>query len=422
MRRSSGSGYGAAPTRNGMPHLALYMVLAAAVCASLGCRGPERTQVTVIAGPQPTKAAAPADGRRFDILPGAKLSPDGAVLATGVMPAVEGAKTRVYVNQVWFMDADTGQVLAMTDPGVQCGFYNWGPGNSYLMNVKHPGHPSQLVWARSPTEAYTTIAPDDPTLGDGIRGLSPHFDPQMKWVVVEASRVGAPEDSRRVEILAIALHGSNTKRIWQSEHFADVVSFVSNPRDPQTPMVLLGGQISGEAGGSEVAAIAVPSGAVLWRSRLSDEPARVGEIQPYGPGQVIVPVMIGGSILPGSGIHTEIFRVHLADGEVSQIADVPADCSSLAALKDAGSPSVFMASSWDVWQVGLPGSGVLTRKVADGSLVARPWGPIRRSSDGDIEAYFWGIHCLYRCHLRAGMSEIFWGRRLLSDDPPRVAR
>ncbi len=376
--------------RNGMPRFALYVVLAAAVFAGVGCRGPERTQVTVIAGTQPTKAAAPADGQRFDILPGARLSPDGKVLATGAMSTVRSSRTHLYVYQVWLMDADTGRVLAVTDPGVRCLFYNWGPGNSYLMNVEHPGHPSQLVWARSPTQAYTTIAPDDLTLGDRIRGLSPHFDSGMKWVVVEASPAGAPGDSRGAETLAIPLHGGNTRSIWQSGHFADVVGFVANPRDPQTPMVLLGSRIDEKAGGSELAAVAVPSGAVLWRSRLGDESGRAGEAQPYGPGQVIVPLTIGESTLPGSGIHTEIFRVHLADGEVSQIADVPADCSSLAALKDAGSPSVFMASSWDVWQVGLPGSGVLTRKVVDGSLVARPWGPIRRSSDGDIEAYFLG--------------------------------
>lgn len=422
MRRSNGSGYGAAPMRNGSPCFALCMVLTASVLSGVGCRGPERTQVTVIGGPQPARAAAPAEGQRFDILPGARLSPDGKVLATEVMSAVGGSQTRVYVNQVWFMDADSGQVLALTDPGLQCMFYNWGPRNSYSMNVEHPGHPSQLVWARSPTEAYTTIAPDDLTLGERIRGLSPHFDPQMKWVVVEVSPAGAPEDSRRAEILAIPLHGSNTKKIWQGERFVYVVGFVSNPRDPDTPMVLLGGQVDEEAGGSEVAAIAVPSGAVVWRARLSDESGSVGEMQPYGPGQVIVPLTIGESILPGSGIHSEIWRVHLADGEVSQIADVPANCESLIAFQDGGRHAAYMASSWDVWQVGIPGSGVITREVVAGSLNARPWGPIRRSSDGGVEAYFWGIHCLYRCHLEEGRTGLFWGRRLLSDDPPRVVR
>jgi hypothetical protein len=397
------------------------MILTAAVLAGVGCRGPERTQVTVIGGLQPAKAAAPAEGRRVSILPGARLSPDGKMLATDVMSTVKSSRTHEYVHQVWFMDADSGQVLAMTDPAVACMFCTWGPANSYLMSVEHPGHPWQLVWARSLTEIPAPVSPGDLTLGDRIRGVS-HLDAALKWVVVEAIPMGAPEDSGAAEVLAIPLHGGKAQRIWQGEGFVWVSGFVSNPRDPQTPMVLLGGQAAAEAGGSEVAAIAVPSGAVLWAARLSDESAIVGEVQPYGPGQVIVPLTIGESILPGSGIHTEIWQVNLADGRSSRIADVPADCQSLVAFQDRDRPSIFMASSWDVWQVGLPGSGVATKRVVDGSFNARPWEPIRRSSHGGVEAYFWGLHCLYRCHLEEGTTELFWGRRLLSDDPPRVAR
>ncbi len=422
MRRSSGSRYGAVPMRNRRPCFALCMALAAAVFAGVGCRGPERTQVTVIGGTQPAKAAAPAEGQRLNIMPGARLSPDGKMLATDVMSAVRNSRTHQYVMQVWFMDADSGQVLAMTDPAVQSMFYRWGPGNSYLMSVERPGHASQLVWARSPTEAYTTIAPNDRTLGDRIRGVSPHFDPQMKWVVVEASPVGAPEDDPATEVLAIPLRGGKTHRIRRGKAFVGVGGFVNNPRKPEMPMVLVGGQVDEKACGSEVAAIAIPSGAVLWRAQLSDDSGTVGEIQPYGPGQVIVPLTIGEYITPGSGIHTEIWQIDLATGRANWKDDIPADCDALVVFQGRDRASIFMASSWDVWQIGFAGSGTETRKVVDGSISARPWGPIRRISNGGVEAYFWSSHSLYRCHLEAGTTDLFWGRRLLSDDPPRVAR
>ena len=330
-------------------------------------------------------------------------SPDDKIIEVGVID-------RRGKEQFRFLEADTGRVLAGSQPDVDSMFESWGPGESYFMVARVAAKEWQLRWARSIHSRAVALGPvsvaaskEPVQLADGV------FDPRKKHIIAVAPDCEETTNGRHY-VLVMPLEGGSTGReIFTSSHQIRIVGVVSDPRNSEESLVLLGEADRGRLLKPEILAITASSGSVRYRVHLGSELGVVGESQPYTPGHLVVPVTIGTSVLKDSGIHTQLWDVDVSNGDSRVIAQVPADTMSLRTIpRGSKPPLIFLTSNWDVWRTEVTESGATNSLAFEGTEILRPMGPIRVTSNGEVEAYFSDPFSVWRYHALDPWPGLFW--------------